>query len=39
MNLDLKVIAHRGIFDNIKIPENSLQSFKKAITIHFILSN
>ena len=31
MNLDLKVIAHRGIFDNIKIPENSLQSFKKAI--------
>ena len=28
---DYKIIAHRGIHDNIKIPENSLLAFKKSI--------
>ena len=33
MNNELKnrVFAHRGIFNNINIPENSLKAFKKAI--------
>ena len=26
-----KTIAHRGIFDNVKVPENSIKSFKNAI--------
>ena len=28
-------IAHRGMFDNIKIPENSLSSFKKALKYNY----
>ena len=31
MKLANNKIAHRGMFDNIKIPENSLKAFKKAI--------
>lgn len=30
---DLK-IAHRGLFDNKKIPENSLLAFRRAISFH-----
>lgn len=30
-NYKNKLIAHRGIYDNIMIPENSLYAFKKAI--------
>lgn len=28
-------IAHRGMFDNIKIPENSISSFKKALKYNY----
>lgn len=31
MEINSKIIAHRGIFDNIKIPENSIKAFQKAI--------
>ena len=26
-----KIIAHRGIFDNKKVPENSIKAFKDAV--------
>lgn len=31
MKVGNKIIAHRGIFDNQKIPENSLKAFQKAV--------
>ena len=31
MKFENLLIAHRGIHDNIDIPENTLQAFKKAI--------
>ena len=31
MKLNGNVIAHRGIFDNETVPENSIPAFKKAI--------
>ena len=30
-------IAHRGVFDNVKIPENSLASFKKALKYNYAI--
>lgn len=30
-----KIIAHRGVFDNKKIPENSISSFKEALKLDF----
>ena len=30
-----KIIAHRGVFDNEKIIENTIESFKKAIHYHY----
>lgn len=30
-----KIIAHRGVFNNIDIPENSLKSFKKALELDY----
>ena len=30
-----KIIAHRGVFDNEKVVENTLESFKKAIHYHY----
>ena len=30
-----KIVAHRGVFDNEKIVENTLESFKKAISYHY----
>ena len=35
MKLDGLMIAHRGIFDNKQIPENSLLSFSKAIQLNY----
>lgn len=35
MKIPNNKIAHRGIFDNIKIPENSLSSFKKALKYNY----
>lgn len=35
MNFDNLIFAHRGVHDNIKIPENSILSFKKAIKYKF----
>lgn len=32
-----KIIAHRGIFDNEKIVENTLESFQKAIECHYAI--
>lgn len=32
MKLENLVIAHRGMFDNKKVPENSLAAFRRAIT-------
>lgn len=31
MNQNIKIIAHRGIFDNITIPENSKKAIKEAV--------
>ena len=31
MKFENLLIAHRGIHDNIDIPENTLQAFKKAV--------
>lgn len=33
--MDIKIIAHRGIFDNNKIIENTIPSFKEAIRLHY----
>ena len=33
--LKSKIIAHRGVFDNEKVVENTLESFKKAIHYHY----
>mgnify|MGYP002864406478 CR=1 FL=1 len=33
--LDSKIIAHRGVFDNEEIIENTMESFKKAIHYHY----
>lgn len=30
-----KIIAHRGVFNNIDIPENSLKAFKKALELNY----
>ena len=30
-----KLIAHRGLYDNVIIPENSLRAFKSAITENY----
>ena len=30
-----KIIAHRGVFDNQKIIENTLESFQKAIQLNY----
>ncbi len=35
MKIPNNKIAHRGIFDNIKIPENSISSFKKALKYNY----
>lgn len=35
MKIPNNKIAHRGMFDNIKIPENSLSSFKKALKYNY----
>ena len=32
-----KKIAHRGVFDNKTIPENSLSAFKKAMSLHLAI--
>ena len=32
---DCKIIAHRGIFDNEKIIENTIESFEKAISLNY----
>lgn len=37
MNLNNLQISHRGIHDNIKIPENSLLAFKEAIKNNFAI--
>lgn len=34
INLNNKLIAHRGVFNNINIPENSLSAFKKSIDMN-----
>lgn len=35
MKIPNNKIAHRGMFDNIKIPENSLAAFKKALKYNY----
>lgn len=35
MNINSRYIAHRGIFDNINVPENTIESFKKAIELNY----
>lgn len=35
--LSNKLIAHRGVFDNINTPENSLLAFRKSIINNFII--
>lgn len=35
MKLDNLIIAHRGMFNNINIPENSILAFKKAIKYNY----
>ena len=35
MKIPNNKIAHRGMFDNIKIPENSMASFKKALKYNY----
>ena len=30
-----KIIAHRGVFNNLNIPENSIKSFKKALRLGY----
>lgn len=35
MKIPNNKIAHRGIYDNIKIPENSIASFKKALKYNY----
>ena len=35
MKKSMKLIAHRGIFDNVKIVENTLESFKKSISLNY----
>ena len=35
MKIPNNKIAHRGMFDNIKIPENSLASFKRALKYNY----
>lgn len=35
MNYNNLIIAHRGIYNNIKVPENSILSFKKAIELNY----
>lgn len=34
MITDSKIIAHRGVFDNVTVVENTLESFKKAIELN-----
>ena len=35
MKIPNNKIAHRGMFDNIKIPENSIAAFKKALKYNY----
>lgn len=35
MKIPNNKIAHRGMFDNIKVPENSIASFKKALKYNY----
>ena len=35
MKIPSNKIAHRGMFDNIKVPENSIASFKKALKYNY----
>lgn len=35
MKIKGNVIAHRGVHDNIKIPENSIKAFKKALNLGY----
>jgi len=35
MKIDGNIIAHRGVHNNITIPENSLKAFKKAIELKY----
>ena len=35
MNIKDKIIAHRGVFNNEDIPENSIKAFKKAISLSY----
>ncbi len=35
MKIDGNIIAHRGVYNNEDIPENSLKAFKKAIDFHY----
>ena len=37
MKIPNNKIAHRGMFDNIKIPENSLSAFKKALKYNYAI--
>ena len=37
MDQNTKIIAHRGVFDNQKIPENSIASFKKALLFSYAI--
>lgn len=34
MEIQNRKIAHRGVFNNTSIPENSMSAFKKAISLH-----
>ena len=35
MEIEKKLIAHRGIFDNVKVVENTIESFQKAISLGY----
>lgn len=35
MKIKGNIIAHRGVHDNIKIPENSMKAFKKALDLDY----
>lgn len=35
MKINGNIIAHRGVHDNVKIPENSMKAFKKALDYNY----
>ena len=35
MNIPNNKIAHRGVFNNTSIPENSMKAFQKAIDLNY----